>query len=151
MIFGIFPNLEKEGINLVLQRLISILDDLGTPYKFLVSMKQKIENLGLDLGESYVSIEELAHADCILSVGGDGSFLGAARTFSDYDTLITTSFKTSGSISFSPFACSISECRKSLDSFRYSPSRISLILSFISSVVTDLFLAPQELFLIMIL
>lgn len=88
MIFGIFPNLEKEGINLVLQRLISILDDLGTPYKFLVSMKQKIENLGLDLGESYVSIEELAHADCILSVGGDGSFLGAARTFSDYDTLI---------------------------------------------------------------
>ena len=60
MIFGIFPNLEKEGINLVLQRLISILDDLGTPYKFLVSMKQKIENLGLDLGESYVSIEELA-------------------------------------------------------------------------------------------
>ena len=33
-------------------------------------------------GESYVSIEELAHADCILSVGGDGSFLGAARTFS---------------------------------------------------------------------
>ena len=56
MIFGIFPNLEKEGINLVLQRLISILDDLGTPYKFLVSMKHKIENLGLDLGESYVSI-----------------------------------------------------------------------------------------------
>ena len=47
MIFGIFPNLEKEGINLVLQRLISILDDLGTPYKFLVSMKHKIENLGL--------------------------------------------------------------------------------------------------------
>ena len=88
MIFGIFPNLEKEGINLVLQRLISILDDLGTPYKFLVSMKHKIENLGLDLGESYVSIEELALADCILSVGGDGSFLGAARTFSDYDTLI---------------------------------------------------------------
>lgn len=88
MIFGIFPNLEKEGINLVLQRLISILDDLGTPYKFLVLMKHKIENLGLDLGESYVSIEELAHADCILSVGGDGSFLGAARTFSDYDTLI---------------------------------------------------------------
>ena len=71
MIFGIFPNLEKEGINLVLQRLISILDDLGTPYKFLVSMKQKIENLGLDLGESYVSIEELAHADCILSVVTD--------------------------------------------------------------------------------
>ena len=52
-----------------------------------LSMKEGLEAGGIK-GASYGSIDELGNCDCLLSIGGDGSFLGAARTFRDYPILM---------------------------------------------------------------
>ena len=71
--FAIFPNLGKE-------KLFTFLPEL-------LAMKEGLEVGGIK-GASYGSIDELGNCDCLLSIGGDGSFLGAARTFRDYPILM---------------------------------------------------------------
>lgn len=87
MKFGIFPNLDKNKIFHYLRELLEILENKDLPYVLPDIMKEKLEkgNICLPAG-NYVSIPEMGKCDVILSVGGDGSFLGTARTFCDYPT-----------------------------------------------------------------
>lgn len=82
MKFGIFPNLGKKNLFPYLPELLKTLENQGNSYLLPRVMKKGLEAQGLK--GPFGSIEELGHTDCILSIGGDGSYLGAARTFADY-------------------------------------------------------------------
>lgn len=85
MKLGIFPNLQKPKICSYLKNLLMYLNERGIQYCFPLTMKKElIEKEKFFHDVMYVSIPEMAESDIILSVGGDGSFLGAARSFSDY-------------------------------------------------------------------
>lgn len=82
MKFGIFPNLGKMNLFSYLPTLLQILEKRGHTYLLPATMRKGLEEKGIH--GTFASLEELGHSDCILSIGGDGSFLGAARTFADY-------------------------------------------------------------------
>ena len=82
MKFGIFPNLGKADVGPFLPKLMNILQKGKNTWLFPLSMKEGLEACGIH--GPFGKIEELGAADCILSIGGDGSFLGAARIFADY-------------------------------------------------------------------
>ncbi len=82
MKFGIFPNLGKKNLFPYLPKLLALLEQKGNTYLLPSVMQEGLEAQGLH--SPFGSIDELGHMDAILSIGGDGSFLGAARTFADY-------------------------------------------------------------------
>lgn len=85
--FAIFPNLGKEKLFTFLPELLGIIEERKSSALLPLSMKEGLEAGGIK-GASYGSIDELGNCDCLLSIGGDGSFLGAARTFRDYPILM---------------------------------------------------------------
>lgn len=82
MKFGIFPNLGKKDVFSYLPELMTLLEKKGQSYLLPSIMQAGLEKEGIS--GPFGSIEELGNTDCILSIGGDGSFLGAARIFADY-------------------------------------------------------------------
>lgn len=87
MRFAIFPNLGKEKLFNFLPELLGMIEERKSSALLPLSMKEGLEAGGIK-GASYGSIDELGNCDCLLSIGGDGSFLGAARTFRDYPILM---------------------------------------------------------------
>lgn len=87
MRFAIFPNLGKEKLFTFLPELLGMIEERKSSALLPRSMKEGLEAGGIK-GASYGSIDELGNCDCLLSIGGDGSFLGAARTFRDYPILM---------------------------------------------------------------
>ena len=87
MRFAIFPNLGKEKLFTFLPELLGMIEESKSSALLPLSMKEGLEAGGIK-GGSYGSIDELGNCDCLLSIGGDGSFLGAARTFRDYPILM---------------------------------------------------------------
>ncbi len=87
MRFAIFPNLGKEKLFTFLPKLLGMIEERKSSALLPLSMKEGLEAGGIK-GASYGSIDELGNCDCLLSIGGDGSFLGAARTFRDYPILM---------------------------------------------------------------
>lgn len=87
MRFAIFPNLGKEKLFTFLPELLGMIEERKLSALLPLSMKEGLEAGGIK-GASYGSIDELGNCDCLLSIGGDGSFLGAARTFRDYPILM---------------------------------------------------------------
>lgn len=87
MRFAIFPNLGKERLFTFLPELLGMIEERKSSALLPLSMKEGLEAGGIK-GASYGSIDELGNCDCLLSIGGDGSFLGAARTFRDYPILM---------------------------------------------------------------
>lgn len=87
MRFAIFPNLGKEKLFTFLPELLEMIEERKSSALLPLSMKEGLEAGGIK-GASYGSIDELGNCDCLLSIGGDGSFLGAARTFRDYPILM---------------------------------------------------------------
>ena len=87
MRFAIFPNLVKEKLFTFLPELLGMIEERKSSALLPLSMKEGLEAGGIK-GASYGSIDELGNCDCLLSIGGDGSFLGAARTFRDYPILM---------------------------------------------------------------
>lgn len=85
--FAIFPNLGKEKLFTFLPELLGMIEGRKSSALLPLSMKEGLEAGGIK-GASYGSIDELGNCDCLLSIGGDGSFLGAARTFRDYPILM---------------------------------------------------------------
>lgn len=85
--FAIFPNLGKEKLFTFLPELLGMIEKRKSSALLPLSMKEGLEAGGIK-GASYGSIDELGNCDCLLSIGGDGSFLGAARTFRDYPILM---------------------------------------------------------------
>ena len=85
--FAIFPNLGKEKLFTFLPELLGMIEERKSSALLPLSMKEGLEVGGIK-GASYGSIDELGNCDCLLSIGGDGSFLGAARTFRDYPILM---------------------------------------------------------------
>ena len=85
--FAIFPNLGKEKLFTFLPELLGMIEERKSSALLPLSMKEGLEAGGIK-GASYGSIDELGNCDCLLSIGGDGSFLGAARTFRDYPILM---------------------------------------------------------------
>lgn len=85
--FAIFPNLGKEKLFTFLPELLEMIEERKSSALLPLSMKEGLEAGGIK-GASYGSIDELGNCDCLLSIGGDGSFLGAARTFRDYPILM---------------------------------------------------------------
>lgn len=87
MRFAIFPNLGKEKLFTFLPELLGMIEERKSSALLPLSMKEGLEAGGIK-GAFYGSIDELGNCDCLLSIGGDGSFLGAARTFRDYPILM---------------------------------------------------------------
>lgn len=87
MRFAIFPNLGKEKLFTFLPEFLGMIEERKSSALLPLSMKEGLEAGGIK-GASYGSIDELGNCDCLLSIGGDGSFLGAARTFRDYPILM---------------------------------------------------------------
>ena len=87
MRFAIFPNLGKEKLFTFLPELLGMIEERKSSALLPLSMKEGLEAGGIK-GASYGSIDELGNCDCLLSIGGDGSFLGSARTFRDYPILM---------------------------------------------------------------
>ena len=87
MRFAIFPNLGKEKLFTFLPELLGMIEERKSSALLPLSMKEGLEAGGIK-GASYGSIDELGNCDCLLSIGGDGSFLGAAPTFRDYPILM---------------------------------------------------------------
>lgn len=87
MRFAIFPNLGKEKLFTFLPELLGMIEERKSSALLPLSMEEGLEAGGIK-GASYGSIDELGNCDCLLSIGGDGSFLGAARTFRDYPILM---------------------------------------------------------------
>lgn len=87
MRFAIFPNLGKEKLFTFLPELLGMIEERKSSALLPLSMKEGLEAGGIK-GASYGSIDELGNCDCLLSIGGDGSFLGAARAFRDYPILM---------------------------------------------------------------
>ena len=87
MRFAIFPNLGKEKLFTFLPELLGMIEERKSSALLPLSMKEGLEAGGIKVA-SYGSIDELGNCDCLLSIGGDGSFLGAARTFRDYPILM---------------------------------------------------------------
>ena len=87
MRFAIFPNLGKEKLFTFLPELLGMIEERKSSALLPLSMKEGLEAGGIK-GASYGSIDDLGNCDCLLSIGGDGSFLGAARTFRDYPILM---------------------------------------------------------------
>lgn len=87
MRFAIFPNLGKAKLFTFLPELLGMIEERKSSALLPLSMKEGLEAGGIK-GASYGSIDELGNCDCLLSIGGDGSFLGAARTFRDYPILM---------------------------------------------------------------
>lgn len=85
--FAIFPNLGKEKLFTFLPELLGMIEERKSSALLPLSMKEGLEAGGIK-GASYGSIDELGNCDFLLSIGGDGSFLGAARTFRDYPILM---------------------------------------------------------------
>lgn len=85
--FAIFPNLGKEKLFTFLPELLGMIEERKSSALLPLSVKEGLEAGGIK-GASYGSIDELGNCDCLLSIGGDGSFLGAARTFRDYPILM---------------------------------------------------------------
>lgn len=89
MNFAIYPNLTKESLSSFLPQLLAFLQEERLEYKLPVSMKDGLAKIGVaEPADRYGTVEELGAMDCILSIGGDGSFLGTARRFADYDTKV---------------------------------------------------------------
>lgn len=82
MKFGIFPNLGKKNVFPYLPKLMALLEQKGNTCLLPALMRDGLEKQGIE--GPFGTIEELGAMDCILSIGGDGSFLGAARTFAEY-------------------------------------------------------------------
>ena len=87
MRFAIFPNLGKEKLFTFLPELLGMIEERKSSALLPLSMKEGLEAGGIK-GASYGSIDELGNCDCLLSIGGDGSFLGASRTSRDYPILM---------------------------------------------------------------
>lgn len=87
MKFGIYPNLGKADLREALLALTGLLKKKQIDYSFPLSMKKGLMEMGFT-EECYETEEIMGKRDFILSVGGDGSFLGAARTFADYPVLM---------------------------------------------------------------
>lgn len=87
MKFGIYPNLGKADLREALLALTGLLKKKQVDYSFPLSMKKGLMEMGFT-EECYETEEIMGKRDFILSVGGDGSFLGAARTFADYPVLM---------------------------------------------------------------
>lgn len=87
MKFGIYPNLGKKDLKMALERLTALLRDKNIDYSLPLSMKKGLMDMGFT-EDTYETDESMGKRDIILSVGGDGSFLGAARAFRDYPVLM---------------------------------------------------------------
>ncbi len=87
MRIGIYPNVGKKDLFTYLPRLLALLEKKEIAYVLPLSMKEGLETGGLQIS-SYGTVEELGNMDAILSIGGDGSFLEAARVFRDYPVLM---------------------------------------------------------------
>lgn len=87
MKFGIYPNLEKKNMKEALTALTSLLQQRNIFFSFPLSMKKGLAAMGFT-DAPYESDELMGTRDVILSVGGDGSFLGAARTFRSFPVLM---------------------------------------------------------------
>ena len=87
MKFGIYPNLGKKDLKMALERLTALLRDKNIDYSLPLSMKKGLMDMGFT-EDTYETDESMGKRDFILSVGGDGSFLGAARAFRDYPVLM---------------------------------------------------------------
>lgn len=87
MRFGIYPNLGKADLKQALTALTGLLRLKKIDYSFPLSMRKGLMEMEFT-EETYETEEIMGQRDFILSVGGDGSFLGAARTFQNDDVLM---------------------------------------------------------------
>lgn len=90
MKIGIYPNLGKEMFFSFYPQMISWLKEQHIEYYLPVFRRKELERRGFILSDTqYKTVEWMGnHADVILSVGGDGSFLEAAREFADYKIML---------------------------------------------------------------
>lgn len=84
MIFGLYPNLGKENLYKILPHMIRILEARGISYMIPVGAKPDFLAHHIHLHEeNFVPMKRLGSSDFIVSIGGDGTFLSAARFFCD--------------------------------------------------------------------
>jgi NAD+ kinase len=81
MRFGIIANRKRSGAAKVIRRLLAWTQENGHDYRVCEELKDFTE-----LTETICKREELAtHCDCIISMGGDGTLLAAARAIGARD------------------------------------------------------------------
>jgi NAD+ kinase len=86
MIFGLFPNLTKSDTFDFLPELVHILDEKGVSWVLTDREKEGLQKHGLFMDDSVYKDDPWigTHADVVLSLGGDGSFLAVASRMGDY-------------------------------------------------------------------
>ena len=80
---GLVGRSQQEGLDLVLQELLALLDARGLE----VILEERLVELAPDHGQRVASRDEIGEeADLVIVAGGDGSLLSAARTLAKYET-----------------------------------------------------------------
>lgn len=85
MEFGLYPNMGKENLYSFIEKLVSILEDKKINY-FIADYAQKtFEEKKIHISENHYKSRAWMgkHLKHILSIGGDGSYLEAAKAFAD--------------------------------------------------------------------
>lgn len=84
MIAGIYPNLDKKRIYDILPLLIRILEKNHISYILPEDFCDMLSTHHIQIPEKcFVPLMKLGQTDIVFSIGGDGTFLGAARIFRD--------------------------------------------------------------------
>ena len=91
MEFGIYPNMGKPKIYEYLPKLIDLLERKRIKYFVADKAKEKLEEKGIHISPAlYKNTDWMGlNLQHILSIGGDGSFLEAAKIFADYSVFLT--------------------------------------------------------------
>ena len=89
MIFAVFPNLEKKEFYTLFKRLEDIFASMHITCVFPDYYRESAEKHGLFLKpEQYRSLNWIGNnASCVISIGGDGTYLSLACTMAEYEVL----------------------------------------------------------------
>ena len=87
MIFAVFPNLEKKEFYTLFKRLEDIFASMHITCVFPDYYRESAEKHGLFLKpEQYRSLNWIGNnASCVISIGGDGTYLSLACTMAEYE------------------------------------------------------------------
>lgn len=90
MKFGLFPNMGKEKLYTFFPKFIALLEQKGIDYYITEDVRKRFEKKGVFISEEhYKSVAWMGeHVKYIFSIGGDGSFLEAAKVFSRYPVFL---------------------------------------------------------------